>query len=673
MGKKAGGKRAKNQGERPGVRRAASGLPWTALLIAASLPAVVAAVAFGSHANTLLNDVVYDDLYLTLKNPWIREWTNIPKLLFSPLWSFEFDAPQSYYRPVVHLLYMADYYLFGLEPWGFHLSRVALHTVSSVLVFFTALTLSLRARGATEPEPKDRAFAFFSALLFATNPVHTEVNVISVAETTLGIFFFLALFVYIRGNGRGAVTLGVSAASFFLAALCKETALMLVPLLLAYDYTFKRDTVLPVSAAKLKGLALRYSPFAAATVVYFIMRYNALEGFIPYKHHSALSTYELLINAPPHFAGYIWKLLVPVNLNAAYVFDPARSVFDATVVFSLIIAAVFVAAVYISRKRSPLVFFSLLWFALPLVPALYIPALGEHTFAERYMYLPGAGFAMLSSMAVIYLVRQTVADDKRALSLSAVVVAVVTVVFTIGSIKRTAVWRDEHTLWLHTARASPTSHMARNNLATTYDQRGMTEEAIEEYRASLKIKPDYLKARVNLGLVYHRAAVRDEAEAQYREAIKISPRNAGARASLGLLLYETGRVDEAIEEYKISLGLRGDVATVHLNLGLALYAKGMRSEAAAEYRIALSIDPNLPEAHNNLGILMEEAGRGDEAEKMYMRAAQLNPRFPAARYNLGRALKKRGLIGEAKREFEAALTLNPDFGAAKKELDALTK
>ena len=42
--------------------------------------------------------------------------------IFKSVWSFQQEInPSNYYRPLMHIVYMVNYYLFGLKPWGFHL------------------------------------------------------------------------------------------------------------------------------------------------------------------------------------------------------------------------------------------------------------------------------------------------------------------------------------------------------------------------------------------------------------------------------------------------------------------------------------------------------------------------------------------------------------------------
>jgi hypothetical protein len=238
------------------------------------------------------------------------------------------------------------------------------------------------------------------------------------AETSFAFFFLLSFYLYVRADDAGRGVPVASLAFFFLAALSKETALTLPVVMLAYDYSFKRN---------------QFSPLSSDTVYRLLKKYLA---------HPELGVWGYFINVFPLFAGYLGKLVLPANLNAAYVFHPISSVLEWKALLSIAVTLGFIAAVYIARDRNRVVFFGLLWLAVPLLPALYIPALGEHVFAERYLYLPSVGFVIIVSVLISGIVGL---DFLRRYSVPLMISAVVaiTALYSAGTIKRIPVWKDE--------------------------------------------------------------------------------------------------------------------------------------------------------------------------------------------------------------------------------------
>jgi hypothetical protein len=86
-----------------------------------------------------------------------------------------------------------------------------------------------------------------------------------------------------------------------------------------------------------------------------------------------------------------------VNLKALHVFRPVESLLDIRALVGLAVSmGVAAAAWYLRRHPFAAVGFEL--GLLPLLPALYIPAIGEGAFFERYLYLPVLGFAILVTL-----------------------------------------------------------------------------------------------------------------------------------------------------------------------------------------------------------------------------------------------------------------------------------
>ncbi|KAL9702669.1 hypothetical protein quinque_006187 [Culex quinquefasciatus] len=66
------------------------------------------------------------------------------------------------YRPLCVLTFRWNYLLHGLEPAGYHLVNMLLHTVVSLMYFrMCAMLLS-------------EVSSFAAAMLFAVHPIHTE-------------------------------------------------------------------------------------------------------------------------------------------------------------------------------------------------------------------------------------------------------------------------------------------------------------------------------------------------------------------------------------------------------------------------------------------------------------------------------------------------------------------
>jgi tetratricopeptide (TPR) repeat protein len=348
----------------------------------------------------------------------------------------------------------------------------------------------------------------------------------------------------------------VSLGSFCLAVLCKEPALTLPFLLVVYDYVHSGKGIGSVSYAK------RYFPFLIIIALYFFVRFIALPGFTPSKSRIVLSGYQYVLNAFPLFAEYLEKLLLPLNLSPIHVFHPVLSIQEAKSVLGIFITIAFFTLFFIARNKNTLFLgFSIL--LIPLLPAFYTTAIsGESIIAERYLYLPTFGYAIV--LAYIY---SRAGKFMPRNSATAILIAVALIgVLSIGTIIRNADWKDSYALWSDTVKKSPQSAVARQFFGYALYSRGNIDEAIPEYRKALELNPQLYDARINLGIAYHSKGLIEQAIEQYLILLRYYPGSASAFNALGMAYGQLGILDKAIEHFQAALALNPSNEEARRNL-----------------------------------------------------------------------------------------------------------
>jgi hypothetical protein len=167
-------------------------------LLAALLALATIALYWPATGNGFVN---FDDGYYVTANTHIQHGLTLE----SVKWAFFNPVCYNWHPPTV-LSHMADSQLFGLKPWGHHLTSVLLHAVNTVLVFL----LLRRLTGAIWR-------SVLVAALFGWHPLHVEsVAWVSERKDVLsGCFGLLALICYARyaevqsqkseGRGRKSV------------------------------------------------------------------------------------------------------------------------------------------------------------------------------------------------------------------------------------------------------------------------------------------------------------------------------------------------------------------------------------------------------------------------------------------------------------------------------------
>jgi len=210
---------------------------WTALGLAA-----VVLVCWGAWARVLslgFTDVDTPALILTGR---VHSWSDFEDVVAQPLLQGRMVNAR-FWRPITSLSYGLDERLWGLDPFGFHLTDLLLHTACALLLWQLVVLLWRSWWPDVQGQSEGRAVATLSALLFAVHPVHVE-NVPAIArraELLVGLGALLALLATWRrlhGGGRLAAVaaavacalgIGAKEAGFGIPLLCLLLALTLPP------------------------------------------------------------------------------------------------------------------------------------------------------------------------------------------------------------------------------------------------------------------------------------------------------------------------------------------------------------------------------------------------------------------------------------------------------------
>src|SRR5438552_9080533 len=160
------------------------------------------------------------------------EFDQIGKVLRGDLSVSWGQSHGGFFRPLFIFSYFIDSKIWGIRPFGFHLTNVALHSLNAFLVFVLSLTLM---RGHHAVTISRKLISLGAGLLFLLHPSHTEaVSWISGRADLIATFFCLAslpcYLAYTRSKRVSRMTLSLSC--FVLALLAKESAICL-PFLVA--------------------------------------------------------------------------------------------------------------------------------------------------------------------------------------------------------------------------------------------------------------------------------------------------------------------------------------------------------------------------------------------------------------------------------------------------------
>lgn len=476
-----------------------------------------------AYANSFFSGFVWDDKVLVVqKQAFFSDHANAIRILISP------DAPLGvitpYYRPLNTLSYMLDHYLWGLNPFWYHLENVLLHALVSTLFYLLLIKVF-----------EDGKLAFFSALLFALHPVNTESVSWVAARNVLfcGVFSIASLFFLAKGGVRGAV---FSFLAYFFALLSKEQAIVLPFFLLSFGL-FQAE-------GKFKIRKTVLAAYFAVTAVYFAIRRLVLGAFVA-KHGLSFSLSRFKLIAAVCFE-HFRLMLFPYRLNAFY---SQKMIFFSSFK-GVIVAICLLLLLYFSlnKKSASPVRAGAQWILWGLLPVSNIVKIPSAPVAERYQYMIIFGFVLIIGYFLAWL------QKKRALAGAAVVSAFM-IAYGVQTFQRNLVWQNDTALYSSMVRSDPGNMLARVNLGVDYENEGRIDEAIQEFRTVLGIDPGHIAARVNLGMAYIRKGRVPDAIMELRTAVRLGPSIPQTHIALGIAYVKDGLLGDAAGQFKTVLNL----------------------------------------------------------------------------------------------------------------------
>ncbi|AKJ63637.1 hypothetical protein L21SP4_00356 [Kiritimatiella glycovorans] len=329
-----------------------------------------------------LDDYVYLYDVRQVSWPWVGALFTSPALTHtaSSMW-FAPAGVLPFYRPLGVLLFAFDHAVWGLAPFGYHLTNLLLHLLA------TWLTYRLARRLFNTDRP-----ALLTAAVFAVHPVHGEALywVSGRFDLLVCCMVLLTILSYDRWMttpGRRGLR-GVITVLLFLSALaCKETALTLPGVMLLLEGTRWRTGGRPARTRAVVRLTCLFA-CAAAYLAGRMVLFGGL-GSMPPPY--GLDTSSLLVavrQLTTNITQYLLDFIFCVQIDATACGE--RLLAHPGWTLGLLALSLFVLGLTARIAwRDPVFRIGVIWLALFTAPSLMAMA------GERNGYLAGAGWALM--------------------------------------------------------------------------------------------------------------------------------------------------------------------------------------------------------------------------------------------------------------------------------------
>jgi tetratricopeptide (TPR) repeat protein len=549
------------------------------------------------YYNSLSNGFVYDDFGLIVENKYINQPGRFLASLFNHSY-FQMAGLEASYRPVTTLSYFLIHTVAGLDPFYYHLASLILHTFNAVLVYWLAnLVLKHRLR------------ALMAGLLFACHPALSEaVDCIGFNDDLLAAFFFLlALIFYIRIKteqiNRHIGNYSLALLFYFLGLLSKEMAITLPAIILLYDLVLRGADRGALNLKRLSNIlrdrAYFYAGFVCVSLFYLCIRFFLLYSPAESQKASAGSLLDRIIYLPGHIFSFLRLTIFPGNLNADYVFSYPDSWFDISNLIGVAVVMALIGAGFFIYRYSHEIFFGIGWYLITLFPVYNLIEI-YNPLAERYLYIPIIGFCLVVPVVVHGQAMRRITNPSTVTVVTLMPLIVVLSLYSTATIARNPVWKNNFALWSQTVQSSPDSLTAHGGLGMAYLERGMLDEAAEQFEISIKLYPGHAKSYYNLGLVYYQKGDQEKALEYFSRSVALNPDIMRAHYNLATIYLKQGLWDRAIRHYVKVNELDPEIPMAHYNLGMAYAMQGKLNPAIREWEAVLHLDPNNTQAQSNI-------------------------------------------------------------------------
>ncbi len=575
------------------------------------------------YINALNNPFVYDDHVHVVGKEAIRHLGSPGPILMS-----------DQFRPLVNLSYALDYAFWQLDPFGYHLTGVAVHCLNVLLLYLVALgllrdTVRLSPRDPPrgvdlfEPARRQIIAAFGAAALLAVHPMMSEaVGYISGrAEVLCATFFLLSFLGFRRGILSGKKRWTLLGALALLAGLgAKENGAMLPLALLAYDRFILAPADPEGAGRRVRRLHL---PLVSLFTIAGIVRVVVLVGY----EYDALPrpVMQNLLMEGTVIWRYLLLMVAPVGQSVVHQVRPVTTALDPVALGAAAGLISLLALTLALRRQAPMATLGGLWFLLLIAPSSSVIPLLE-PMAEHRVYLASVGL-FLAAGAGLY--RVLCAVDFRGPGvalLPRVALTVVLLVLSVATVLRNRVWQDPISLWSDAIASAPGVWAPHYALGDAYKRRGHCKEALGHYHAAIKVLPEEPRAHLNLGICL--ATLKQDAEATrvFKNVLTLEPDNIKAHNNLGQLALRAKKWDEADGHFKVVLRKNQRNLEAMASLGVSAKMQKDADSAVLYLEGALVLDPTntyalMHLAHTHEALMKDPA----TALKLYKRVVSLAP------------------------------------------------
>lgn len=435
-------------------------------------------------------------------------------------------TPGAVSRPLAYLSFALNYYLGGLNVFGYHAVNIIIHYMASVFLFLFTYNLLRLPVFCGRYEKSAYNIALLSVIVWATSPVQVTAitYIVQRMASMAGMFYIMAMYFYLKartskGMTRMAVFLSLCALSAAAAFGTKQNTVTLPVALVIFDLIFFQGITRESIRRNIVMFGIPLVIIAVAAL--FMLDIHRIAGDYGIRPFTMA---ERLMTQPRILFLYISFLLCPAPARLMLYHDVQWStslIEPFTTLVSILALIVIVIFAFMNARRRPLLSFCILFFFLN--HAVESSFLSLELIFEHRNYTPSMLFFLPFSAAAVTIVNR----NSRRLFIQ--LLAAVGIVFVLGTQVVVTQLRNDtfqtrmHLLWDNVEK-TPRLSVVHHNLGVEYYNSRLYRESLNEYEKAIRMdryinKTQKYLTYYNMGLYFqYITKEKDKAKIYYDKA-----------------------------------------------------------------------------------------------------------------------------------------------------------
>ena len=524
----------------------------------------------------------WDDVNYVLRNPFIAGANG-----FDLVGIFSSQHIQGQYIPLTFSFYGLLHYLFGQDPFGYHLFSLLLHALNACLVFLLVAKWS-----------NDKVLSGFIGLLFVLSPMHVEAVawIASLKDVLSTAFALSALLMFIKwveakeDTGGSRHFYWLSLVLFILALMSKGTVILL-PFVMLFILMDAREW-------RIESALIGLFPFILSALIFGYLHWRAqdLGGAL-----SPMGDFDLIrdaIIAGRNLGHYLLHAFIPYKLSPFHPypigidteFDVAFLALSGLGLFSSL------GLIYLGIRRKEYRWPLVLYFTL-LLPVIQFLPFGPAIAAERFTYLAFIGLWMIAGHALFSLIKKVYQ--------SRVLLGLLTYLFILTIINFNYIhsWKSTQYFWQSTLSSYPEDPFTLANLGNEAAKSGNVDIAIEYYDEAIQRDGRLIEAINNRGLIYWEMGRDSLAIIDFQKVIMLDPTFVSAIINSGLIWMNNDFNTLAMNAFNKAIQMDNTNPIAFYNRGILFDRLGLYRKAIQDLTSSIDLVPNEAEFYRKRSML----------------------------------------------------------------------